>query len=81
MPSNRIVVPKALQPKILEWYHYLLVHPGRDRMLKSISQHFYWKGMAKDVEKYCRKCPICQTSKVNKKKYGLLPPEEPEVVP
>ena len=37
--------------------------------------------MAKDVEKYCRKCPICQTSKVNKKKYGLLLPKEPEVVP
>ena len=32
--SDRIVVPKVLQPKILEWYHYLLVHPGRDRILK-----------------------------------------------
>ena len=79
--SDRIVVPKVLQPKILEWYHYLLVHPGRDRTLKSISQHFYWKVMGKDVEKFCKKCPICQTSKVNKKKYGLLPAKDPEVVP
>ena len=39
--DNRIVVPKVLQTKILEWYHYLLVHPGRDRTLKSIQQHFY----------------------------------------
>ena len=72
--SDRIVVPKVLQPKILEWYHYLLVHPGRDRTLKSISQHFYWKGMGKDVEKFCKKCPICQTSKVNKRSmdYYLL---------
>ena len=79
--SDRIVVPKVLQSKILEWYHYLLVHPGRDRMLRSISQHFYWKGMAKDVEKFCKKCPICQTSKVNTKKYGLLPIKKTEVVP
>ena len=79
--SDRIVVPKVLQTKILEWYHYLLVHPGRDRTLKSISQHFYWKGMSKDVEKFCKKCPICQTTKVNSKKYGLLPAKEPEVVP
>ena len=48
--SDRVVVPKVLQTKILEWYHYLLVHPGRDRTLKSISQHFYWKDMAKYVE-------------------------------
>ena len=72
--SDRIVVPKVLQSKILEWCHYLLVHLGRDRMLKSISQHFYWKGMTKDVEKLCKKCPICQTSKVNRRSmdYYLL---------
>jgi len=39
--SDRIVVPKVLQLKILEWYHHLLVHPGRDRTLKTISQNFY----------------------------------------
>ena len=79
--SDRIVVPKVLQTKILEWYHYLLVHPGRDRTLKSIQQHFYWKGMSKDVERFCKKCPTCQTCKVNSKKYGLLPAKEPKVVP
>ena len=67
--NNRIVIPKSLQENVLEWYHYILVHPGRDRTLKTISQHFYWKGMANDVEKYCKKCSICQTSKVSKKKY------------
>ena len=79
--SDKIVVPKVLQPKILEWYHYLLVHPGRDRTFRTISQHFYWKGLAKDVEKFCKKCPICQTTKVSKKKYGLLPAKEAEATP
>ena len=37
--------------------------------------------MAKDIEKYCKKCPICQISKVSKKKYGLLPAKEAEVIP
>ena len=36
--SDRVIVTKVLQTKILEWYHYLLVHPRRDRMLKSIYQ-------------------------------------------
>ena len=68
--SDRNLVPKVLQSKILEWYHHLLVHPGRDRMLKTISQHFYWKKMAKDVEQFCKKCPICQTTKASKS-YGF----------
>ena len=79
--NNRIVIPKSLQENVLEWYHYILVHPGRDRTLKTISQHFYWKGMANDVQKYCKKCSICQTSKVSKKKYGLLPAKEAETIP
>ena len=79
--SDRRVAPKSPQMKILERYHYLLVHPGRDRTLKTISQHFYWKGLAKDVEKFCKKCPICQTTKVSYKKYGKLPVKEAETIP
>ena len=37
--------------------------------------------MAKDVEAFCRKCPICQTTKVSKQKYGLLPAKKAETVP
>ena len=34
-----------------------------------------------DIEAFCKKCPICQTTKVSKKKYGLLPAEKAEAVP
>ena len=37
--------------------------------------------MAKDVERFCKRCRICQTTKIDKKKYGLLPPKEAEVEP
>ena len=33
------------------------------------------------MEQFCKKCPICQTTKVSKKKYGLLPLKEPEATP
>ena len=39
--EHRIIVPNTLKRKVLEWYHITLVHPGRDRTEKTISQHFY----------------------------------------
>ena len=36
--------------------------------------------MTKDVETFYKKSPICQTSKISQKKYGLLPVKEPQVV-
>ena len=78
---DKIVIPDSLKMKVLEWYHIQLVHPGRDRTLKTISQHFYWKGMHKDVEQYCKKCPKCQLTKSKKNKYGHLPPKEAEAIP
>ena len=54
----------ALKKKVLEWYHYYLSHPGRDRTERTISQHFYWKGMQKDIEQHCKKCLICQRTKI-----------------
>ena len=59
----------------------MVVHPGRDRTLKTISQHFYWPKLPRDVELFCKKCPICQTTKVSKKKYGQLPAKEAETIP
>ena len=67
--------------KVLEWYHTILVYPGRDKTLKKISQHFYWKGMHAEVEDFCKKCPKCQLIKRNKLKYGHLPPKEAESLP
>ena len=79
--QDKIVIPQTIQQKIMEWYHTTLLYPGRDRTYTTISQHFYWKGMKKEVEQYVKRCPTCQQTKKTYKKYGLLPVKEAEAVP
>ena len=50
--KDRIVIPKNIQQKVISWYHEILVHPGADRTEKTIAQHFYWKGMQKDIRNF-----------------------------
>ena len=48
--KDKTVIPQSLKSIIMELYHNTLMHPGRERTCKTISQHFYWKGMKNDVE-------------------------------
>ena len=67
--SDKIVVPKALQNYVLEWYHnhtYLL-HPGQDRTELTIKQHLYWENMQDDIRKHVSICDTCQRTKKYKK--------------
>lgn len=48
--ENKIVVPRALQGRIIAWYHEYLVHPGSTRLEKTMAQTLWWSGMRKDVE-------------------------------
>lgn len=79
--KDKIVVPKSLQKKTVEWYHGVLMHPGETRTELTIGQHFYWPNMRKTVKDVCSKCGICQLTKKQHTKYGLLPPKNPEVIP
>ena len=49
MKKGRIVVPTALQPRVLDWYHEILVHPGETRMEKSLRSLYWWKNLREDV--------------------------------
>ena len=77
----RLVVPEALQSKVVEWYHHYLQHPGRDRLEETLTQSLYWRGMRADIKKFTRKCHRCQLGKKRKRKYGHLPPKEAETIP
>ena len=35
--NEKIVIPRYLKDQVLDWYHMILVHPGRDRTEKLIS--------------------------------------------
>jgi Integrase core domain/Integrase zinc binding domain len=39
-----------------------------------------WPGLTQDVERFCSTCPVCQLTKKERKKYGLLPPKTAESV-
>jgi transposase InsO family protein len=79
--NNKIVVPKQLQKRIVQWYHTTLCHPGETRTELTISQNFYWKNLRKTVHDVCSKCDACQFLKRSKTHYGKLPPKEAEAVP
>jgi len=79
--NNRIVIPKQLQKRILQWYHTKLCHPGETSTELTISQNFYWKNLRKTVHDVCSKRDACQFLKRSKTHYGKLPPKEAEDVP
>ena len=78
---DKIVIPKALQHRVVQWYHTTLCHPGETRTEMTIRQHFTWKNLREDIRKICGQCPTCQLTKRHSKKYGKLPPKEPEEIP
>jgi Integrase zinc binding domain len=66
---------------VVGWYHRVLVHPGKDQMIKTIAMHFYHPGLRTRVVEFVKQCKTCQEMKINNQKYGELPPREPELVP
>jgi len=76
--DGKIVVPPALQERIVAWYHEYLGHPGQTRLEATIRQNFTWPNIRGQVEKHCRTCHACQIGKVQRKQYGKLPVKEIE---
>ena len=79
--TDKIIIPKSLQTRIVEWYHTNLCHPGETRTEVTIRQHFTWSNLRATVHETCSKCPTCQRTKKTTKHYGHLPPKEAEANP
>ena len=47
--KHKIVIPKQLEKRVVEWYHHTLCHPGETRTELTIGQHYYWKNLRKTV--------------------------------
>ena len=78
--DGKILVPPAARPRVLDWYHQHLVHPGIERMYSTIKINYTWSELLKDCEKYCKSCERCQLlKKTNKRKVGLLPEKKGEL--
>ena len=74
---DRLVVPKVYRRRILDLYHDNPISGGHrggvTRTYCRVNQGFYWPGMYKDIEQYCKACPICNQFKpdLRKKKAPL----------
>jgi len=79
--NDKIVVPRSLRKRLIDWYHTTLMHPGINRTEQTIKMHFIWPRLHEDVKQLCKSCKICQLTKKTKIKYGKLPPKEAEVRP
>ena len=79
--KDKIVVPSALQTRIVDWYHTFLCHPGINRTEETIGQHFWWPKMRGQITDSVSTCANCQRNKRRNKKYGHLPPKEAEAEP
>ncbi|UYV73268.1 hypothetical protein LAZ67_10002409 [Cordylochernes scorpioides] len=51
---NRIIIPEALQHSLMNQVHSEYNHPGISQMARLISTQYYWKGMAKSIQKICK---------------------------
>jgi len=79
--KDKIVLPKSLQKKATEWYHLHLLHPGETRLELTMRQHFEFIGLRPLAQRTCKACVVCRSLKSSNKKYGLIPPKEPECIP
>lgn len=45
--------------------HYLAGHQGIQKTYEKIKRQYYWSNMKETIERYIKKCQICQKSKTN----------------
>lgn len=70
-----LCIPFAKRLEILQVVHDELVHPGSARAFQHAKGRFFWPGMRKDIDIYCRLCHACQLVKTDtSKKPGKLNP-------
>jgi hypothetical protein len=79
--NDKIVIPKALQKRVITWYHETLCHPGINRTEETIGQYLWWPNMREHITEFVTHCPTCQKNKKQRKKYGHLPEKEAESDP
>ena len=57
----RVVVPTVGRDLALQMIHE--AHPWIARMKSLARSYIWWPGMDKDIERYVKKCPVCQSSR------------------
>ncbi|KAJ3473690.1 hypothetical protein NLI96_g12874 [Meripilus lineatus] len=81
----RVCVPKSMRANVLKEAHespFESAHAGPEKLWASLSEHFYWPRMKKDIIQFCTSCDVCQKTKPpNFTRYGTLNPHSIPVRP
>ena len=77
MMGDRLCVPDVggLKKEIMEEAHSsaYAMHPRSTKMYHTLREHYWWRGMQKDVAEFVSRCLICQQVKAeNQRHAGLL---------
>ena len=66
----QIVLPKEMRNLVLKELHDSPTggHLGVKKTIQRVKLRFFWYGLSKDVEKWCKKCDICASRKMPSKK-------------
>lgn len=73
--SDRVVIPKSLQPAILEELHSS--HLGITKMKQLSRRYVYWEGLDKDIEHIVKSCEACAKVRHNPPKAIVHPWDQP----
>ena len=79
--KSRLVIPKVLQARAVQWYHHYLQHPGISRLEETLVAVMYWSGLRADVRRHVKSCERCQKGKRRTRQYGHVPPKIADQIP
>lgn len=60
---KQVIVPQCLQNQVLGWVHDRAGHLGVEKTLGLARRRFFWPGLARGVEEWCRQCVRCNLHK------------------
>lgn len=60
--SKQLLVPKKFRSKVLDVAHEGLLagHFSHRKTAGKVYRRFFWPGVGKDIENFCRSCEVCQ---------------------
>jgi len=76
LKGTRIVIPKPLQPDVLQQLHY--AHQGAEKCKLRAKGSVFWANINRDIEELVKSCPPCQRHQKLNVKEPLLPHDVPQ---
>ncbi|XP_047482831.1 uncharacterized protein LOC125034845 [Penaeus chinensis] len=79
LEREQLLVPSQCRSAVLDLAHSSIMggHLATGKTKDRVMEKFFWPGITKDIERYCRSCDVCQRTvdkgKVRRAKLGKMP--------